>query len=57
MDKKTAELIKKNNGILRQFTSLNNEIKELKGRILKLEKEGDRFTKVEHIKESMVINA
>ncbi len=37
MDGITIELIEKNKGILRQFTFLNNEIKDLKGRIKKLE--------------------
>ena len=32
------ELIKKNKGLLRQLTCLNNEVKELKERIKKLEK-------------------
>ena len=55
MDKKTAESIKKNRGILRQFTSLNNEIRQLKGRIKKLEKEEKHFTRVENIKEAEII--
>lgn len=46
MDKPTAELIKKNSGILRQFTSLNNEIKELKGRVKELEEKEDYSYKV-----------
>ena len=33
-----TELIKENKGILRQLTSLNNEVGELKGRVKKLEK-------------------
>ena len=43
MDKLTSELIKKNSGILRQFTSLNNEVKELKDRVKKLEKYHEDF--------------
>ena len=37
MNEKLAESIKKNKGILRQFTALNNEIEKLKGRVKKLE--------------------
>ena len=33
-----TKLIKENKGILRQLTSLNNEVGELKGRIKRLEK-------------------
>ena len=35
---KLTKSIKENKGILRQLTSLNNEVKELKGRVRKLEK-------------------
>ena len=37
MNEKLSDSIKKNKGILRQLTSLNNEIKELKRRVRKLE--------------------
>lgn len=47
MDRLTEEVIKKNSGILRQFTALNNEIKDLKGRVLKLE----RMSPIEEIAE------
>jgi len=35
---KITELIKKNKWLLRQLTSLNNEVKELRDRVKKLEK-------------------
>ena len=35
--KKLTKSIKENKGILKQLTSLNNKIKELRGRIRKLE--------------------
>ena len=35
---KITKSIKENKGILRQLTSLNNEIRQLKGRVRKLEK-------------------
>lgn len=35
---KLTKSIKENKGILRQLTSLNNEIRHLKGRVRKLEK-------------------
>ena len=38
---KITKSIKDNRGILRQLTSLNNEVKELKGRVRKLEKMED----------------
>ena len=46
---KMIKSIKENRGILRQFTSLNNEVKELKGKVRKLEKMEDiyPFTKGE----------
>lgn len=37
MDKNLGELIKKNKGVLRQLTFLNNEVKELKGKVKALE--------------------
>ena len=43
MDEKIAELMKKNKGILRQLTSLNNEVRQLKGRVRKLEKYHEDF--------------
>ena len=49
------KLIKENKGILRQLTSLNNEIKELRGRIKKLEEEGSYFTRAENIKEVRIL--
>lgn len=56
MDKKTAELIKENKGLLRQLTFLNNKITELEGKVKKLEEEGSYFTRVESIKEAIRIN-
>jgi predicted nuclease with TOPRIM domain len=50
LNEKIEESIKKNSGILRQFTSLNNEMKDLRGRVKKLEEEGSYFTRVENIK-------
>lgn len=38
MDENLAESIKKNKGVLKQLTFLNNEVKELKGRVKALEK-------------------
>ena len=35
---KITKSIKENKGILRQLTSLNNEVRQLKGRVRKLEK-------------------
>ena len=40
---KITRSIKENKGVLRQLTSLNNEVKELKGRIKKLEKYHEDF--------------
>lgn len=37
MDEKINKLIKENKGILRQLTSLNNEIKQLRDKVKKLE--------------------
>ena len=47
MDEKTYELIRKNKGLLRQLTCLNNEVKELKGRIKKLEQEDTYYPMTE----------
>ena len=47
MDKKTDELIRKNKGLLRQLTCLNNEVKELKERVRKLEKKDSYYPDVE----------
>ena len=43
MNENLEELIKKNKGILRQLTSLNNKIKKLKIRIKKLEQKGSYY--------------
>ena len=43
MDRKTAELIKKNKGLLKQLTDLHLEIYKLKIRILILEQKKDEF--------------
>ena len=37
MDERTAESIKKNSGLLRQLTFMNNQLKEVKNRVKKLE--------------------
>jgi len=42
MSKNLEELIKKNKGILRQLTALNNEVKKLKSRVKALER-GDSY--------------
>ena len=47
MDEKLAESIKKNKGLLRQLTCLNNEIKGLKERIKKLEKKDTYYPMTE----------
>lgn len=48
MSENIEKLIKKNKGILRQLTALNNEVKGLKGRIRLLEKsDGCHWTKEE----------
>jgi len=50
MSKNLEESIKKNKEILRQLTSLNNEIKELKGRVKKLEQKDSYYPTEEEIK-------
>ena len=40
---KITKSIKENRGILRQLTFLNNEVRNLKGKILKLEQGKDIF--------------
>lgn len=47
---KLDKLIKENKGVLRQLTSLNNEVKELKGRVRKLEQ---RYTYYPYTKEEI----
>ena len=49
MDEKLAESIKKNKGILKQFTFLNNEVKKLKSRIKALEKRDSCYPTEEEI--------
>jgi len=41
MDEKLAKLIKENNGVLRQLTYLNKEVKELKSKVKVLEQNSD----------------
>ena len=48
------ESIKKNKGILRQLTSLNNEIKELKIRVRKLEQKDSYYPTEEEVKKIKV---
>lgn len=47
MDKNTDELIKKNKGLLRQLTCLNNEVKELKEKVRKLEQKNTYYPMTE----------
>jgi len=42
--KKVTEFTKENKGQLRQFTSIRNDIKELKKRVTELEKKEERFS-------------
>ena len=49
MNANLEELIKKNKGILRQLTALNNEIKELKVRVRQLE-QAQTYYPLEHSK-------
>jgi len=49
MDENLVELIKKNKDILRQLTSLNNEIKGLKSRVKKLEQKDSYYPTEEEI--------
>ena len=51
MDKNLEESIKKNKSILRQLTSLNNEIKGLKIRVKKLEQKYSYYPTEEEIKD------
>ena len=50
MEKQLADLIKENKGILRQLTYLNNEVKELRGKIKKLEQKDSYYPDKEEIK-------
>ena len=47
---KLDNLIRENKGILRQLTSLNNEVKELKGKVKKLEQQNSCYPNAEEIK-------
>ena len=40
MNENLAKLIKENKGLLRQLTTINNEIKELKEKVKELEQKG-----------------
>ena len=51
MNKNLEELIKKNKGILRQFTALNNEVKKLKDKIKKLKQKDSYCLTEEEIKD------
>ena len=54
MNENLAKLIKENKGLLRQLTTINNEIKELKERVKKLEqKDTYCLTKEELLKEKI----
>ena len=50
MDEQLSNLIKKNRGILRQLTYLNNEVKELRGKVKKLEQKESYYPNAEEIK-------
>ena len=50
MKENIEKLIKKNKGILRQLTALNNEVKKLKGRIKALEQRDSYYPTEEEIK-------
>lgn len=56
MDKKVIleNLIKENRGALRQLTYLNNEIKELKDRVRKLEEEDSHIT-IKQVKKHKIL--
>ena len=54
MNENLEELIKKNKGILRQLTALNNEMNELKGRVEALEKRNSCYPTKEEIKKIKV---
>ena len=47
MDEKLVESIKKNKGILRQLTALNNEVKGLKDKVKALEQKDSYYPNVE----------
>ena len=49
MEKQLANLIKENRGILRQLTHLNNEVKELQGKVKKLEQQNSYYPTEEEI--------
>ena len=49
MDEQLINLIKENKGILRQLVALNNEIRELKGRVKKLEQSDSYYPSKEEI--------
>lgn len=50
MDEKLVESIKKNRGVLRQLTALNNEVKELRDKIKKLEQKDSYYPNAEELK-------
>ena len=54
MDKQLANLIKKNRGILRQLTYLNNEVEELRGKVEELEKKESYYPNAEEIKKMLI---
>ena len=49
MEKQLANLIKETRGILRQLTHLNNEVKELQGKVKKLEQQNSYYPTEEEI--------
>ena len=54
MNENLVKLIKENKGLLRQLTTINNEIKELKEKIKELEQKGTCcFTEEELLKEKI----
>ena len=50
MKVKLDNLIKENKGILRQLTFLNNEVKEMRGKIKKLEQKDSYYPNAEEIR-------
>ena len=50
MEKQLANLIKENKGILRQLTYLNNEVKELQGKVKKLEQRDSYYPNAEELR-------
>ena len=54
MNEKLSDSIKKNKGILKQLTSLNNEIKGLKIRVKKLEQKDSYYPTEGEIKDIKV---